>query len=48
MKYAELTPEMLAVLRLEKALERCYPQNGDRASRVLDGYEAWRKARRAA
>lgn len=43
LRYSELSPEMVAVLRIERALETAYPQNGNKASLILQGYEAFRK-----
>lgn len=42
LRYSELTPEMIAVLRIEASLEGCYPQNGARASQILAGWSAWK------
>lgn len=41
LRYPDLTPALLAVLRIERALEPAY---GDtKAPKILDGYDAWRK-----
>lgn len=42
LRFAELTPSMIGALKILRALEVTYPQCGDRASRTLEGHEAWR------
>lgn len=42
-RYSELTKGQVWALRLLAALDACYPQAGGRNSRILDGYEAWRR-----
>lgn len=44
LRYSEITPQLHAGLRILAALEPAYPQCGDKASRTLAGYDAWRKA----
>lgn len=44
-RYSELTPAMVSVLRVYRAVEGAYPQDGDRATRTLAGYEDWRRKR---
>lgn len=42
-RYSEITPAMVSVLRVYRAVEGAYPQDGDRATRTLAGYEDWRR-----
>lgn len=41
LKYSDLSPQMIAILRLDASLSNTY---GDtRSSKLLEGYEEWRK-----
>lgn len=42
LRFSDLTPDLIGALRILAALEVCYPQCGDRASRTLEGHKAWR------
>lgn len=45
LRYSELTPELIAALRILAALEDCYPQYGTRASQTLAGFAGRSRAR---
>lgn len=41
LKYSEITPEILTILRLDKALQDAY--GDDRSGKIVEGYELWRR-----
>lgn len=45
LRYSELSPAMVDVLRIYRAVEMAYPQGPQRATQTLAGFEVWRKKR---